>query len=171
MIKPLVNVIKALSANVNPDEIAHAFSCGIVLGLMPKNNLLWYLVFVFVLFIRINKPVYIIMLLAGSAVGPLLDPFFDNVGYAFLTVPQFSGFFGMLLEIPFVGFTKFNNSVVIGSLLCGIVLYVPMYFLGRFCVFLWRKYVTPFVRKTKIVKALAKIPVITKIAGLLGEKK
>ncbi|WP_407425649.1 TIGR03546 family protein [Treponema sp.] len=168
MLKPIVKLFKALNANVNPGEIAHAFSFGVLLGLMPKNNLLWALVFVFVLFIRINKPMYLIMLLIASTLSPLFGSLFDTVGYAFLTIPAFSDFFADLLEVPFVGFTKFNNSVVMGSLLCGIVLYIPMYILGRLFVFLWRKYITHFVRKLKIAKAVSKLPLLGKIAGMVA---
>ena len=169
MLKAIVNLFRALNANVNPSEIAHAFSCGILLGLMPKNNLLWWLVFVFVLFVRINKPMYLIMTLIASTFAPVMDGLFDTVGYAFLTIPQFSGFFGWLLDVPFVGFTKFNNSVVTGSLLCGLVLYVPMYFLGRLLISLWRKHIAGWIRHTHLAKAFAKLPIITKIAGMVGE--
>ena len=169
MIKAIVKLFKALNANVNPGEIAHAFSCGILLGLMPKDNLLWYLVFVFILFIRINKPMYLIMILIAATFSPVMDGLFDTVGYAFLTIPQFSGFFGWLLEVPFVGFTKFNNSVLMGSLLCGLVLYVPMYFLGRLFVSLWRKHIAAAIRQTKLVKLLSNLPVVAKIAGMIGD--
>ncbi|MCR4821949.1 MAG: TIGR03546 family protein [Treponema sp.] len=168
MLNYIVKLFSALNANVNPGEIAHAFSCGILLGLMPKNNLLWYLVFVFILFIRINKPMYLIMVLLASTFAPVMDSLFDTVGYAFLTIPALSGFFGNLLEIPFVGFTKFNNSVVMGSLLCGLVLYIPMYFLGRLLVSLWRKHITHWVKKSKLNKVIAKIPLLGKIAGMVG---
>ena len=168
MIKSIVKLFKALNANVNPGEIAHAFSCGILLGLMPKDNLLWYLVFVFILFIRINKPMYLIMILIGATFSPVLDGLFDTVGYAFLTIPSLAGFFGTLLEIPFVGFTKFNNSVVMGSLLCGLVLYVPLYFLGRLFVSLWRKHIAAAIRQSKLAKLIANLPLLGKVAGMVG---
>ena len=44
MLKKLIKLLQAFNGNVNPAEIAHAFACGAILGLMPKNNLLWYLV-------------------------------------------------------------------------------------------------------------------------------
>ena len=57
------------------------------------------------------------MTLIGAAISPAFDGLFDTVGYAFLTIPALSGLFGTLLDIPFVAFTKFNNSVVMGSFL------------------------------------------------------
>lgn len=170
MIKAIAKLFKALNANVNPGEIAHAFSCGILLGLMPKNNVFWYLLFVFILFVRINKPMYLLMTLAASAAAPFLDGLFDSVGYAFLTVPALSDLFAKIIEIPFVGFTKFNNTVVMGSFLCGLAFYIPAYFIGRLFVFLWRKYITAFMRKTKITKVVAKLPLVSKIASLVGDE-
>lgn len=155
----------ALNANRHPGEIAHAMACGFLLGIMPKNNLLWYLVFVFILFLRINKPFYLLMLLAGTALAPVLDPTFDKMGYAFLTINAFSGFFGMLLEIPFVAFTKFNNTVVMGSFLLGLVFYVPLYFLSRVLVSLYRKYIAPKVVQSKLAKSLSKIGLVEKIVS------
>ena len=143
MVKFITNLLKALNANVNPAEIAHAFACGTILGLMPKDNLLWYLVFVFILFVRINKPAYLIMTLIGAAISPAFDGLFDTVGYAFLTIPALSGLFGTLLD-------------------------VPVYFLGRFFVYIWRKYATDFIRNSKIAKVINKIPLISKIASAAG---
>ncbi len=170
MLKKLINLLKAFNGNVNPAEIAHAFACGAILGLMPKNNLLWYLVLVFILFIRINKPAYLLMILIGSSVSPAFDGFFDTVGYTILTIPALSGFYGMLLDIPFVAFTKFNNTVVMGSFISGLILYVPLYFAGRVLVYIWRKYAADIIKNSKIAKVINKLPLISKIASLAGGK-
>lgn len=170
MLKKILNLLKAFNGNVNPGEIAHAFACGAILGLMPKNNLLWYLVMVFVLFIRINKTAYLIMILVGASVSPAFDGLFDSIGWWFLTLPSLAEFFGKLMEIPFVAFTKFNNTVVTGSFLCGLVLYVPLYGLARLLVFVWRKYAADFIRNSKIMKVINKLPLISKIASMAGER-
>ncbi|MBR1722180.1 MAG: hypothetical protein IJ727_06840 [Treponema sp.] len=107
---------------------------------------------------------------AGFCPGPLLDGLFDAVGYVFLTIPTLSDFFGNLFEIPFVAFTKFNNSVVMGSFLCGLVFYIPAYFIARLFVFLWCKYITNFMRRTKITKVIAKLPLVSKIASLVEDE-
>ncbi len=170
MLSKIFKLFKALNANVNPGEIAHAFSCGLLLGFLPKNNLLWYLIFVFFLFVRINKPMYILMALLGSALSVGLDPLFDTIGYRILTAGFLEGFYASLLEIPFVAFTKFNNSVVMGALVFGIVLYIPFYFLGRFFVFSWRKWLTPVLRNSRVFKAIYKLPLIEKIVSMAGER-
>lgn len=170
MLKKLIKLLKAFNSNVNPAEIAHAFACGAILGLMPKNNLFWVLVFVFILFIRINRPAYLLMILIGSAISPAFDGLFDLIGYEFLTIQSLAPVFSTLLDIPFVAFTKFNYSVVMGSFLCGLILYVPLYFAGRGLVFLWRKYATPIMKQSKIWKAVTKLPLISKLASMAGER-
>ncbi len=169
MLKKLIKLLQAFNGNVNPAEIAHAFACGAILGLMPKNNLLWYLVMVFILFIRINKPAYLVMILIGSAVSPAFDGLFDRIGYAFLTIPSLAPVFGTLLDIPFVAFTKFNNTVVMGSFLCGLALYIPLYFAGRALVAVWRKHAADFIRNSKIAKVINKLPLLSKIVSMAGE--
>ncbi|MCH5289859.1 MAG: TIGR03546 family protein [Treponema sp.] len=164
MLKPVANLFKALCSNAHPGGIAHAVSVGLLLGLMPKNNLLWYLVFVFCLFVRFNRAMYLLMILFSSAIAVAFDPLFDRLGYAFLTIPSLANFFGWLLDIPFVAFTKFNNTVVCGSLLAGLLLYVPVNVLARVLLKVWRRYAVPVLRRTPIVKALGKLPFFAAIA-------
>lgn len=160
MIKSIVKLFAALNANTNPGEIAHAMACGLLLGFMPKNNLLWYLVLVFVLFVRINKPAYVLSLLVGASFAPLLDNMFDAIGYAVLTIPSLSACYGNLLDVPFVAFTKFNNTVVMGAFVFGIVLYGPVYWIARALIAMWRKNVVPVIARSKLAKALNKLPVL-----------
>ncbi len=170
MIKILAKLLKALNTNVNSAELAHAFSCGFILGFMPKNNVFWYLVFIFILFIKINKPVYLLAVLLSSFIAPFADSYFDTVGYAFLTIPELSDIFAKLIEIPFVGFTKFNNTVVMGSFLCGLILYIPLYFIAKAIVYLWRKYVAERIRNTKLAKGFQALPFVTKVQSLMEDK-
>ena len=72
--------------------------------------------------------------------------------------------FVRLLNIPFVAFTKINNTIVMGSLACGIVAYIPLYVIARVFIHFWRKYAAEKVRELKIVKLLKHIPLIEKIA-------
>ena len=55
MFKPIAKLLKALSSNRDPGAIACAFACGIVLGVMPKDNALWYILFIFIFFMRIQR--------------------------------------------------------------------------------------------------------------------
>jgi len=169
MIAPVVKLFKALNTNSHPGEIAHAASIGILLGLVPKNNALWYILFVFFLFVRIHKGCLFLSILLGTLIAPFFDPLFDELGYTVLTFEALKPAYGNLLEIPFIAFTEFNNTIVAGSLTVSLILYIPVYILTRFLVFIWRKFVAPALSQNKLVQVLYKTPLIAKIAGLFTE--
>src|SRR5574344_467950 len=166
MIKPVVNLVKALSTNTKPGEIAHAFACGILLGFMPKNNLLWSILFVFILFMRIQRSALTLSLILGVLIAPALDNCFDSVGWWILTREGAIPTYRYLLDIPFVAFTKFNNTVVMGSLACGIMAYIPLYWLCRGFIMLWRKYLANALNKWKVIKVIRNLPFVEKIAQI-----
>ncbi|MCR5290379.1 MAG: TIGR03546 family protein [Treponema sp.] len=166
MIGYIVKLIKSLNANSNPGEIAHAVSIGILLGLMPKNNLLWYILFVFFLFVRINKGCYFIFMIIASLIAPVFDGIFDTIGYSILTLNALQPTFGMLLDIPFVGFTKFNNTIVTGSLCIGLIAYIPFYILFRVLIQVWRKTLANKFAQSKVSTMLYQIPIVGKILSL-----
>ena len=141
-----------------------------LLGFLPKDNIFWYIITVFVLFMRINKGALVLSTLGFSLLAPLFDSLFDQVGYWFLTLPALEPTFAWLLDIPFVGFTKFNNTIASGSLLCGLVLYIPLYVIARLLIWLMRNKVVPVLRKTKFIVALSKVPLVKKAAALAAKK-
>ena len=169
MLKAIAKLLGAISSNTRPGAIAHAVSCGVLLGFMPKDNLLWYILFIFILFMNIQRGAYALSILLGAAFTVFLDPLFDSVGYSILTVESMKPYYVSLLDIPFVAFTKFNNTVVMGSFVCGVAAYIPLYVLARLFVWAWRKYLAEKVRKLKIAAVLKNIPLVEKIAGMMGE--
>ncbi len=165
MLSLIAKLLKGLNDNSHPGEIAHAASCGLLLGFMPKDNLLWYIVFILFLFLRINKGALLLMILAGAALALFLDPLFDVIGYSVLTIDAIAPFMAMFLNIPFMAFTKINNSIVMGSVLFSLVAYVPMYFLARLFVLAWRKHIAARIAENKAVKAFLRFPIVNKIYG------
>ncbi len=163
MISLIVKLLKGLNDNSHPGEIAHAASCGILLGFLPKDNLLWYIVFILFLFLRINKGALFLMILVGSALALFLDPLFDTIGYAILTIEAIAPFIALFLNIPLMAYTKINNSVVFGSLLFSIIVYAPVYLLARGFVIVWRKKIAAKIANNKIVKGFMKLPIISTI--------
>ena len=169
MIKPLVRLLQALSSNSDPGAIAHAFACGILLGFMPKDNIFWYILFIFILFMRIQRATYSLTVLVGALIAPLLDPLFHTIGMWVLTRESLIPFYEKLLSIPFVSFTKFNNTIVMGSLCFSLLCYFPLYGLARLWVHLWRRYIAAGVRKLRIVNLIKQIPLVEKIHDLASE--
>lgn len=166
MLKAIIKFFKALNSNVHPGAVAHAVCLGMMLGFMPKTNALWYILTVFFLFVRINKGSFILFTFLFSLLAPVLDPLFDTMGWWFLNLEKLTPFFSWLLDIPFVGFTRFNNTIVMGSLLFSFAAYIPLYILVRIFLKYWRAFLAPAVRKSKLVVYLSKLPLIVKIGEM-----
>ena len=169
MISYIVKLLKALNTNSHPGEIAHAVAIGMLLGFMPKNNALWCLLFVFFLFVRVHKGALLLAVLAASLLARLFDPLFDAIGYAVLTFSPLESVYAALLDIPFVAFTKFNNTIVAGSLIFSLILYTPVYILIRVLTKSWRTYLAPALIRSKFMQVFYQTPLIAKIAGFFTE--
>ncbi|MBE6348718.1 MAG: TIGR03546 family protein [Spirochaetaceae bacterium] len=169
MLSYIIKLLKALGANSKPSQIANSFCIGFILGVMPKNNLLWWLVFVFFMFVRINKAGYFIMMLLGAFISPYLDPTFHKIGEFVLTYEPLVPVYSKLLEIPFVGFTRFNNTIVCGSLVAGIIAYIPLYIFMLVFIWVWRKWIAPFFNRSKVVKMFFQLPLVRKLTSKLAE--
>ncbi len=153
-------MFKALNANRAPGELAHAFALGMLLAFVPKGNLLWIFLFIVTFFLRINRGTLFLSIILGSIFCPLLDGCFDTTGYAILTHPALIHTFANLLEIPFVAFTKFNNTIVMGALAWGIILYIPFYILSRLFIRLWRNTLYKLFIRSRVYKFFVRIPFI-----------
>jgi uncharacterized protein (TIGR03546 family) len=164
MLKAIVKLFKSLNANSHPGEIAHALCLGVLLGLMPKDNALWYILTVFFLFMRINRGVLVLIAALFTLIAPPFDPLLDSMGYAVLMFAPLVPVFRALLDIPFVAFTKINNTVVVGSIVASLIAYIPLYVLSRLAVRLWRMTVAPKIMESKLYKAFMRLPLAAKIA-------
>ena len=163
MLSAIVKLFKSLGDNSHPGEIAHAVSCGFILGFMPKDNILWYMIFILFLFLRINKGAFLLIILAGSALTYFLDPTFHSIGYSVLTIEEIAPYMSKFLDFPGMAFTKINNTIVAGSLVFALVAYIPFYILARLFVSFWRAYIGPFLANNKMVKGFLKLPIVNKL--------
>lgn len=167
MWKPFVKLLKAISSNTDPGAIGAAFSAGILLGFLPKDNVLWYVMSIFILFLYIHRGTFILAMLVGSLLTGVLDPVFDRLGMFILTNEKLIPIFSSMLEVPFLSLLKFNNTIVMGSFIIGIILFIPLYYLMKFGVILWRKYAAEKIQKLKVVQIIKKIPLVSKVKDVM----
>lgn len=169
MLGYILNLFKSLNSNSHPGEIAHGVALGVIMGMVPKDNALWYILFVFFFFIRINRAVYLLITLGVSLCIAPLDMTLDALGYQVLMFEPAIPIYRKLLDIPFVAFTKFNNTVVMGGLVAGLILYIPVYVLSRLIVRLWRTVLAPKITASKLWVGMKKIPLVEKIISKTQE--
>ena len=169
MFSYIVKLLKSLNTNSHPGEIAHAVAIGMLLGFMPKTNVLWYLLFVFFLFVRVNKGAFLLTMPVASLLTRFFDPLFDSIGYVVLTFSPLKPVYAALLDIPFVAFTKFNNTIVAGSITFSLILYIPVYIVIRIFTKSWRTHLAPTLARSKLMQAFYHVPFVAKIISFFTE--
>jgi uncharacterized protein (TIGR03546 family) len=165
MFKYIKSFFMALNANAHPGDIGHAVALGLLVAFVPKANLLWFFLFFLTLFIRCNKGAFFLSFILLSFVVPFADVPVERLGFAILSLPFLEPFYSFLASVPFVGLTRFNNTMVTGGLAAGIILYVPVYFLFRFLTAKYRTVLQPKIVNSKAYKVFLNLPIIKQIVG------
>lgn len=168
MIKYVTSFFKAINANAHPGDIAHAVALGLFLAILPKNNLTFTFLFFLSIFIRINKGAFFISFILLGFVTPFMDIIINNIGFWAVQLSFLRPIFIALENIPFVALFKLSNTMVLGGIIWGLILYIPVYILTRIIIAKYRKYMQPAVN-VKGVGLLGKIPLLrhlTKISDI-----
>ena len=168
MIKYVTSFFRAINANAHPGDIAHAVALGLFLAILPKNNLTFTFLFFLSIFIRINKGAFFISFILLGFVTPFMDIIINNIGFWAVQLSFLRPIFIALENIPFVALFKLSNTMVLGGIIWGLILYIPVYILTRIIIAKYRKYMQPAVN-VKGVGLLGKIPLLrhlTKISDI-----
>ena len=131
ILRPVRLLLKALLNEATPGQLALGFAMGVLIGLVPKGNLIALTLGVILAASRANLGIAAATILGCSFLSIYMDPVSDRVGWWLLSQPSLNAMWTSLYNQPVVPWTDFNNSVVLGSLVVGIVLLYPMYRLSR----------------------------------------
>lgn len=172
MIKGIARLIVALNANTRPGEIGAGAAFGLLLALVPGGNLLWIALFILTFFLRLNMAMQVVLMGLLRLIAPLADPALDALGHAVLSLPLLRPLFTALQNAPVVPLSRFNDTLVMGGLLAGLVLWVPVFLLFGLLVRLYRRKLRERVAGGKLARAIARVPLLSAIGkavqGLSG---
>lgn len=155
IIKFLASVFSVLNSEVSPGQIAAGFAYGILLGLIPAAGLIPLLLLLMSWIINFNLVAVGAAALLFKILSYLVDPLANHVGYAVLTkIPGLTPFWTKLFNMPLVPYTRFNNTIVMGSLIIGVLMVVPVYFLAKKFVFIYRSRLKEKILKFKIMQII-----------------
>ena len=130
-IRPIRWLAKGLLAAETPRQLALGFALGAVVGLVPKANLTAVLLAFIVCSCRVNVAMGLAGTFVFSWVALIVEPLTHRIGWALLSQPALSGMWTWLMDVPLVPWMRLNNTVVLGSLILGIVLIYPIYALTK----------------------------------------
>ena len=154
-IKIIKKIIKLLHSDISPKQIALAAALGSIIGLTPISAMHNYFILLLILMLNVNIGAAFISMGLFKIIGFALDPLADALGYWLLVdLKNLDSLWTSLYNMPIVPFTRFNNTVVLGSLVISLILFVPIKIFAEKFIVYYRSNLQNKVENMKIVKLL-----------------
>jgi uncharacterized protein (TIGR03546 family) len=151
--KIIKTIIGILHSEVSPTEVAFGAALGAFIGLSPYQTPQNVIFFLLIFLLKVNVGSAILSAGIFAVIAHFFDPVFDKIGYALLVrADSLTPFWTSLYNMPIVPFTKFYNTVVLGSFVSAIVLFVPIFIFSKWFIVYYRNNLQAKVQNWKIWK-------------------
>lgn len=110
-----------------PRHIALAVALGVMLGLMPKANLIAVALVLALFLARCNLGFGIVAAALVSLAMPRLDAVADSLGSRLLAEASVIDLEATLVQYPLFAWTSLNNTLVLGCFVLGVIAFLPVY--------------------------------------------
>lgn len=155
LLKLLQSLIKTLNSEGTPGQVAAGIALGSVFGLTPlmsPHNLV-FLALAMVLNVSFGG------VMLGWAlfvpVGFALDPVFNAIGTQLLVhTPALTPVWTDWYNAPIIALSRFNNTIVLGSFVFWVLLFLPLFFLARWGVGEYRERVYARLEKVRLFQVV-----------------
>ncbi len=151
------NLIKSifdmLHSEISPNEIAFGAALGAFIGFSPYMTPQNVLIFLLIFLLKVNVGAATLSAGLFAILAQFLDPLFDKIGYSLLVkAGSLTPFWTKLYNMPIIPFTKFYNTVVLGSFLSAIAFFIPVYIFSKWFIVYYRTNLQVKVQNWKIWK-------------------
>lgn len=155
VLKLLRSLVKTLHSDGAPWQIAAGVALGAALGLTPIANVHNLVVLLLMAVLNVSFASGMLAWAVFLPVGFLLDPLFDRVGHwLLLDVTALRPMWTAMENVPGLGLTSFNNTVVLGSVVVWLALFLPIYFATRVGVVRYRASIAQKMKQSTLYKTL-----------------
>ena len=154
ILKQIFQFIKLLNSDTATNQIAAGIAMGFILGMTPAFSLQTIAVFVLIFIFRIQMGAAFLSAFFFKFVAFLFDPIFDSIGASVLNIEGLKPLYTQLYNMPIIPFTRFNNSIVMGSGVLSILLLPIVFVLSKILINKYRVQVVEKFKKTKFWKAV-----------------
>ena len=152
MLRLIARFLRVLNSETNPGQISLGFCFAMVAGLTPLMSLHNLVVLLLILILRVNLSAFLLGLGVFSGMAYLLDPLFHWYGLRILTAPSLEGLWTSLYNSTLWRLARFNNTMVMGSMVFSLALFVPLYFLSNSLIRRYRAHVLAWIQKTRLMQ-------------------
>lgn len=157
ILKPARLLVKGFMQTDTPRQLAAGLVLGMFLGLIPKGNLFAVAFSVLLLGTQANLVAGSIGAALFTAINTFSDPWAHRIGAWLLEHPKLGGYWAQAYDMPLAPWTNFNNTVVLGSVVLGLALALPLYWLGKWSVTRWRPLVAAQLQAYKVDQVLGHV--------------
>ena len=130
-LRPFRLFFQALTVDASPHQMAFGLSLGVMVGLIPKGNLLAVALMMLLCSLRINLAIGMAAAFVSTWAGMFLDPLTHKLGELLLTHEPLRPLWAWMYDTSVWPWTNFNNTVVLGSFTLGLALFVPIYLASK----------------------------------------
>jgi uncharacterized protein (TIGR03546 family) len=152
MIQLVANLLKLLNSEAEPAQISLALCLSMVLGFTPLFSLHNLIILFVVCVVRVNLSAFLLGWAAFSGIAWLLDPLFHGLGQWALTLPALEGFWTALYNTSLFRLARFNNTVVMGSLITALALFAPFFLAFNRLITGYRDHLVALVNKSRLMQ-------------------
>ena len=128
------SLIKTISGSIrgvdSSRQLALGIAMGMLIGFVPKENLIFVGLLVFLILSGANLVTGILSAIVSSLAALGLTNLFDFAGEQILGTEFVTSLLANAMQWPLVAWTDINNTVVCGSLFVGLGFFVPIYFVS-----------------------------------------
>lgn len=154
LIKSFINIFRE---GQTPAQVAGGFALGTIIGLSPMLTLQGGIIWLLILVLDVNFAAAVLAITVCKLVAYLIDPLFHTLGYAVLVKIDFlQSLWTSLYNAPIAPLTRFNNTVVMGSFLVALILFVPVYIGMKRTIVAYRTHIHSRFEKWKIYQVIDK---------------
>ena len=155
LLKLFRSLMKTLHSDGSPAQIAYGVALGAALGLTPIANAHNLLVVLLLAVLNVSFAAGMLAWAVFVPIGFLFDPIFDRVGrWLLVDMTSLRGVWTTWDNLPGLALTNFNNTVVLGSVVVWLALFVPIYFAARYGVVRYRATIGEKVRNSRYYKMI-----------------
>ena len=156
LLKLLQSLVKTLNSDGSPTQIGLGVALGAALGLTPIANAHNVLVLLLLAVLNVSFGAGMLAWAIFVPVGFIFDPLFDRVGHWLLIdAVSLRPLWTTWDNTPVLALTNFNNTVVLGSVVVWLVLFVPLCLASRYAIVRYRATLGERVRQSHFYKVLS----------------
>lgn len=156
LLKLLQSLVKTLHSEGTPAQIGLGFALGAALGLTPIMNVHNLIVLLLLCVLNVSFGAGMLAWAVCAPIGFMLDPLFDRVGHWLLVdATSLRPLWTSWDNTPVLALTSFDNTVVLGSVVVWLVLFVPLWLGSRYGVIHYRATLGERVRQSRFYQVVS----------------